>query len=150
MTNTAISALPEATSATQDDLVPIVQAGITKKASRKDFLKGQQLENYTEKTHSYGTVSSGTFTPDHDANGNNHIVAVGGDITIAEPDSNFTSGLIEGSVEMIDGDVHTITWGGGWDWGDAGEPTLTAKSIIGYRKGYGDAKTKVWHLGGFL
>jgi len=117
---------------------------------RSDLLNNINLEVFTETEFDNGTVSSGTFTPDCDTKANSHLVTILGDCTIEVPTKTMTGNqMIEAGLTIINGDSYTVSWGTNWDWGDAGEPTLTTKSIIGFKRRAGETKTKAWHHGGY-
>lgn len=134
-----------------DTIVVIDENGIVYGINRQDLIKALHLQNYTTSFHNYGAIGSGVFTPNHDTNlCTYHIATATGNITIDTPVVSLPAGYIgEGVIELIDGNAHTIIWGADWDFGAAGEPVLTSKSLIAYARGSGDVKTKAWHEGGF-
>ena len=115
-----------------------------------DLLKNINLIAFTESTYDNGNLASGTLTPDCDTDGNSHKVTMTGAATIEVPTKTLTGDQsIEAAINILGGDTYTVTWGFNWDWGDAGAPTLTANSMIGFYRRAGDTKTKAWHHGGY-
>lgn len=147
------SELPSQDSPDGDDLLAIEDGatGVYYHVTRDDLMKGINLGVFTETEYDNGTISSGTFTPDCDNDGNSHKVTIGGDCTIEVPTKTLTgSKMIEAGITVIAGGSHTVSWGSNWDWGSAGAPTLsTGKTVIGFKRTAGDTKTMAWHHGGY-
>jgi len=138
-----ITDLPPTTSVNEGDVTVIVQGGVTKKASKKTLSKGQNFVRVTEGFHDYGSVASGTVTPNCD-NANIHVINATGGITIETPAATLVAGQsISGAIELIGGDVNAITWGANYDWGGSA-PVLSSVALIGFRREFGDTKTKIW------
>lgn len=145
-----ISELTAITTPAIADVLAIVQGAATYKIAIADLFKIMAMSSFTETEYDNGSVASGTFTPDCDTNGNSHRVTLTGTVTFEVPTRTLTgSEMIEGGITVIGGDTNTPTWGADWDWGTAGAPTLTAKSMLGFKRRAGDTKTMVWHVGGF-
>ena len=133
-------------------IVAITEGLSTYKVTIDNLLKNIKLVSFKESEYNNGSIASGTFTPDCDANGNSHLITLtGAGVTIEVPTKTLTGDdLIEGSINIKGGDVNAIAgWGVNWTFGTAGEPTLTADSEIGFKRTAGDTKTKAWHNGGF-
>jgi len=135
------------------DLLAIESSGgIYYYVTRGDLLKAINLVSFTESEYDNGNVSAGTFTPNCEAYGNSHRVTLtGSGVTIEVPTKTLTGDqMIEGGITIVGGDTNAISgWGSGWDFGDEGEPALTSKSIIGFKRRAGDTKTTAWHKGGY-
>jgi len=143
-----ISELPEAVTVNDQDVMPISISGITKGASRSDFLADQDIVTYVEDTHDYGSVASGTVTPDC-ANAANHLITATGAITLAAPIATIlTDRMVMGFITIKGGDLNAITFDANYDWGDAGEFSLIETSVFAYQRGLGDVKTKIWSVNG--
>ena len=148
MKRSKISELPTASSVGDTDIFPVRNADGTRKISKADFLKTQSWNKYTHTAHDYGTLSSGTFTPDC-ANGYYHKITVTGNITLAVPTAIIGSGLkVSGMIEIVGADLYTVTLDANYRWLN-GTPTLTAKSLIEFYRKDGDTLTQAWHRGGF-
>jgi len=145
-----ISELPSVTVIDKISASIIVQAGVTKNASKGDFVKDQELSSHTQAIKNHGTVLSGTVTPACSVDCNAHVIDVGGAIVLATPSATLIAGqMVTGTIELLGGDVNAVTFDANYDWGAAGAPTLTAKSLIGFSRKFGDVKTAAWHIGGF-
>lgn len=149
LTASKIGELVNANSPIDTDILIIVQGADVKKVTKAAFLEKQLVSRFTEQLIDDGIISTGTYIPDADI-GNEHKVTVGGNISFAPPSSTLVSGeTISGTINIINGNLFSVTLDANWDWGTAGAPILTSNSMIGYRRAYGETKTKGWHIGGF-
>ena len=147
------SELANKTNPDDTDILAIESSlGIYYYVTRGNLLKAINLVSFTESEYDNGNVAAGTFTPNCDTNGNSHLVTLtGSGVTIEVPTKSLTGDqMIEGGLTIVGGDSNAIAgWGANWDFGDEGTPTLTSKSVIGFKRRAGDTKTIAWHKGGY-
>lgn len=133
-----------------EDLNPVLETpSTTQYITKNDLLKYIHVQRFHEKM-STSTIGAGIFTPDNSISNDFRVTLAATGVFIDIPNAVLdVDQNVSGIINVIGGDTFQPYWSDLWNWGDLGEPTLTASVIIGYMKVYGDSTVLAWYGTGY-